>query len=138
MMRFTLALSAIAVVLASGCANSSEQPPDSPEQAVREHIAAAEGGDVAALRRLACGSLAEQLAVRDDEQVRTAFQRYYEPKPDQFGASAPVRDSVSVLGFYTGITDLDISFVTERHGRWQVCEIHKGNGPFGPLPGPFG
>ncbi|WP_228565993.1 hypothetical protein [Nocardia sp. SYP-A9097] len=77
------------------------------------------------------------MAVRSDEQVRTAFNRFYEPKPDKFSASAPTGDSVSVLGFYTGVTDLDIAFDTEQHGRWQVCEVRKGNGVFGPRPGPF-
>ncbi|WP_309234352.1 hypothetical protein [Nocardia sp. XZ_19_385] len=104
---------------------------------MRDHIEAAAAGDVATLRRLACGSLAEQMAVRSDEQVRTAFDRFYEPKPDKFTASAAAGDSVSVLGFYTGITDLEIAFVTEQHGGWQVCEVRRGNGVFGPLPGPF-
>jgi hypothetical protein len=65
---------------------------DAAERAVQGHIASAKAGDVAALRRGACGQLA---------------------------------------------TDLDIVFVVEDHDGWKVCEIRRGNGIFGPLPGPF-
>lgn len=136
-MRVAIVLTIAAAAIVSGCSERPARPPDSPEQAVRDHIAAAETGDVAALRRLSCGSLAEQLSARNDEQVKTAFQRFYEPKPDRFSASAPTGSSVKVVGFYTNVTDLDIAFVTEQHSNWQVCEIRRGNGIFGPLPGPF-
>lgn len=136
-MRVTTVLTFAVIVAASGCSTSPADQPDSPEQAVRDHLEASEQGDVAALRRRACGGLADQISARSDDQIRKAFQRYYDPEPDKFSASAPTGDSVTVLGFYTGITDLDIAFVTEQHDRWQVCEIRKGNGIFGPLPGPF-
>lgn len=35
------------------------------------------------------------------------------------------------------MTDLDIAFFAEDHDGWQVCVINRGNGVFGPLPGPF-
>ncbi|MFE3189460.1 hypothetical protein ACFXHA_10655 [Nocardia sp. NPDC059240] len=135
--RVVTALALAGMTIVSGCSIDSSQAADSPEQAVRDHIKAADAGDVVALRRLACGGLAEQMTVRSDEQVRTAFDGFYKPTPDKFSASAPAGDSVRVLGFYTGLTDLDIAFVTEQHGRWQVCGVARGNGGFGPLPGPF-
>lgn len=136
-MRVAIVLAIAALAMASGCSKSVVQPPDSPERAVRDHIEAAESGDVAELRRLACGGLAEKMAVRTDEQVRAAFETYYEPKPDDFAADTRTASAVTVLGFYTGITDMDIAFVTEQHGHWQVCEVRSGNGIFGPLPSPF-
>ncbi|MEV6072198.1 hypothetical protein AB0L82_37135 [Nocardia sp. NPDC052001] len=137
-MRVAMALTATAIALTTGCSNPPEPPPDTPEQAVRDHIEAAESNDIDTLRQLACGGLADQLATRDDEQIQTAFQHYYDPKPDEFSALDLAKDPVQVLGFYTGISDLFISFDTEYHGRWQVCAIYLSNGPFGALPDPFG
>lgn len=106
----------------------------SPEQAVRTHIAAAQAGDVAALRRGACGPLADAMQTRSDAEVRDEFRRTYNPAPDHFTTSA---DQHTVTGYYTGISDLEISFITADHDGWKVCEIRRGNVVFGRLPGPF-
>ncbi|WP_235263979.1 hypothetical protein, partial [Nocardia seriolae] len=115
--RVVTALGLAAMAIVSGCSIDSSHSADSPEQAVRDHMKAADAGDVTALRRLACGGLAEQMTVRSDEQVRAAFDGFYKPKPDKFSTSAPAGDSVRVLGFYTGL-------VLQRHscsGEWVAA-----------------
>ncbi|MGV9413654.1 hypothetical protein ACWDOP_27450 [Nocardia sp. NPDC003693] len=133
-MRVAVVLAVAVIAATSGC---SDYPADSAEEAVRSHIEAADRGDVTALRELACGDLAQAMASRTDEQVRAAFADYYDPAPDWF-SDEQRGDRVWVSGYYSGISHLEIAFVTERHGDWQVCEVRRGNGPYGALPGPFG
>ncbi|UGT42805.1 hypothetical protein LTV02_05215 [Nocardia yamanashiensis] len=134
-MRVAIGLVVVtSVALASGCSRYT------PKDAVRQHIEAAAAGNVSYLREHTCGDLAKQLATHTDDEVRAAFVHYYEPKPDRFNDHDATESPVMVEGYYTGVTDLDIAFVTEDngHGYWKVCEVRKGNGIFGTLPGPFG
>lgn len=109
-----------------------------PEQAVQRHIAAAKAGDVAALRSGSCGVLAEAIGAHSDDEVRTEFVDMYDNGPDTLSSAADSdAEKRVVTGNYTNITDLQIAFTVEDHGGWKVCEIRRGNGPFGALPGPF-
>ncbi|AKS36033.1 hypothetical protein [Mycolicibacterium goodii] len=122
------------------CSSGTPQPelPESPERAVHRHIAAAKTGDVATLRSGACGRLASVIGPRTDDEIREEFIALYEVGPDvlsvESAAEGPQR---IVTGYYSEVADLDISFVVEDHDGWKVCEIRRGNGVFGPLPGPF-
>jgi hypothetical protein len=135
----------IAVVLAGvvvGCGRAGSEPSeDAPELAVHRHIAAAKAGDVAALRAGACGALAAAMARHSDDEVRREFIDAYDVGPDRVaarpaGSDDPARRQ-TVTGYYHGVADLEIAFVVENHDGWKVCEIRRGNGIFGPLPGPF-
>lgn len=132
-MRVAIGLLTVAVAAVSSCTILSA------EDAVRDHIAAAGAGNVPVLRSLACGTLADQLATHTDDEIRTAFATYYQPKPDRFRTSDSGGSAATVTGYYSGITDLGIAFAAEKKGgQWRVCEVRKGNGVFGALPGPFG
>ena len=124
----------------SACASPEPQPemPESPERAVHRHIAAAKTGDVETLRSGACGRLANVIQPRSDSEIRDEFIALYEVGPDVLSvdseATGPQR---IVTGYYSEVADLDISFIVEDHGGWKICEIRRGNGVFGQLPGPF-
>jgi hypothetical protein len=112
--------------------------PESPERAVHRHIAAAKTGDVTTLRSGACGRLASAMQPRSDTEVREEFIDLYTVGPDVLSVDSEAQgDQRIVTGYYSDVTDLDITFIVEDHGGWKVCEIRRGNGVFGPLPGPF-
>ena len=131
---------ALAMVGRPGPADASPDK-DPAEQAVHRHITAAKAGDVATLRSGACGALAAAMATRSDADVRHEFVNLYDLGPDVLSVRPqPSGDTVrrqTVAGFYLHVTDMDIAFTVEDHDGWKVCEIRRGNGMFGPLPGPF-
>jgi hypothetical protein len=111
---------------------------ESPEHAVQRHINAAKSGDVAALRSGSCGELATAMGTHSDDEVRDEFAKLYDAGPDALSVqSKDAGDHRTVVGIYTDATDLEISFDVENHDGWRVCEIRRGNGPFGRLPAPF-
>lgn len=135
----TIALLTVIFVNGSyGISHAAPGPPyGTPEDSVHAHIAAAKAGDVAALRANACGKLATAIAAHNDDEVRQEFIDAYRSGPTEIKASpATTPGRVSVSGFYAP-TDLDIAFSTEVSDGWKVCEIRRGNGIFGALPGPF-
>lgn len=123
------------VLVACGPSGSSE---DSPEHAVQRHIAAAKAGDVSALRSGTCGALAAMMQPRSDVEIRQEFANLYQAGPDVLSVD-PESPGVkrTVTGHYTNATDLEISFTVEDRDGWKICEIRRGNGIFGQLPGPF-
>ncbi|WP_158166399.1 hypothetical protein [Mycolicibacterium smegmatis] len=122
------------------CTSPQRQPEmqESPERAVHRHIAAAKTGDVATLRSGACGRLASVIQPRSDAEIRDEFIALYEVGPDVLSVDSEEEGPQRIVtGYYSEVADLDISFIVEDHGGWKVCEIRRGNGVFGPLPGPF-
>lgn len=122
------------------CTSPERQPEmqESPERAVHRHIAAAKTGDVATLRSGACGRLASVIRPRPDAEIRDEFIALYEVGPDVLSVDSEEDGPQRIVtGYYSEVADLDISFIVEDHGGWKVCEIRRGNGVFGPLPGPF-
>ena len=138
--RPVAALLAAALLAGAGCTGGPRTDPGAattPQDAVLRHLAAAADGDVAALRRDACGPLADALGQHSDAEVRDEFASLYQPAPDRFATTDNGDGTQLVAGYYTGIADLDIAFTAEDHHGWKVCDVRRGNGPFGPLPGPF-
>lgn len=129
-------LSWIAALLIIGCSPDTVAQ-DSPEQAVNRHIAAATAGDIAALRSGACGVLAAAMGKHSDPEVREEFSGAYDTGPDKLTADGAGPQRQMVTGYYAHVTDLEIAFVAENHDGWKVCEIRRGNGRLGRLPGPF-
>lgn len=126
--------------VAPACTSPEQQleAPESPERAVHRHIAAAKTGDVATLRSGACGRLANVIQPRSDAEIRDEFIALYEVGPDVLSIDSEAKGPQRIVtGYYSEVADLDISFIVEDHGGWKVCEIRRGNGVFGPLPGPF-
>jgi hypothetical protein len=130
-----------AIVMTAGCSRVDPGPYENAEQAVRAHIGAARRGDVAVLRRDACGPLAAAMSRHSDAAVQQEFLHAYDGGPDDVRTtSAHPDDAVgrqTVVGYYTHVRDLQITFLTEDHRGWQVCEIQRRNSVFGRLPDPF-
>ena len=138
-----LCASAIVAVTIAGCGRAgADDYEDAAQRAVRSHIASAKAGDVSALRGGACGPLATAMSRHSDDGVRSEFVGAYAAGPDRLAADSRSSDDPArrqtVTGFYEHAADLEILFVVEDHDGWKICEIRKGNGIFGPLPGPFG
>lgn len=131
-----LALAGVLVTAIGGCGPVEEL---TPELAVLNHISRAKSGDAGGLRHWACGDLAAAMERHTDDEVREEFIDAYDNGPDRVALSTGRYDPNRpvVVGFYDKVTDLDIAFTTEDHNGWKVCEIRRGNGMFGPLPGPF-
>lgn len=124
--------------LMAACSDGGNSAPASPEHAVHLHIAAAKNGDVATLRSGACGQLASAIEPRTDDEVRAHFLEAYSAGPDVLSVEPDGQGNRRIVtGYYSDATDLDIAFTVEDRDGWKVCEIRKGNGVFGPLPGPF-
>lgn len=130
----------MAAVVSACSSEATQQPgsPESPERAVHRHIAAAKTGDVETLRSVACGRLASVIQPRSDTEIRDEFIALYEVGPDVLSIDSEAQGPQRIVtGYYSEVADLDISFIVEDHNGWKVCEIRRGNGVFGPLPGPF-
>lgn len=69
--------------------------------------------------------------------MRDAFDGLYDHGPDKLKTTSSDAANATVIGIYTQVTDLGISFSAEDHDGWKVCDVRRDNGPFGPLPGPF-
>ncbi|MFN3006804.1 hypothetical protein [Mycolicibacterium wolinskyi] len=124
--------------LTAACTDGANTAAASPEHAVHRHIAAAKTGDVATLRSGACGALATAMEPRTDDEVRAHFLEAYSAGPDLLSVEPDGAGNRRIVtGYYSDVTDLDIAFTVENLDGWKVCEIRRGNGRFGPLPGPF-
>lgn len=140
MRRVGILVAALAIVAAAGVTVWRASGDSGPVEAARSHIEAAKAGDVDALRRGACGDLASAMEQHTDDEVRDEFIDAYTNGPDDLVLSDSAQSDAAqqtVAGIYTRVTDLDIAFVVEDHDGWKVCTIRRGNGIFGPLPGPF-
>lgn len=141
----SIAVAIVAITCATACGGdgvrsaANGDPENSRVDAVNDHIAAAKAGDVEALRSGACGDLAAAMEQHTDDEVREEFIDAYDNGPDfvepSTGDQAGAEDTI--VGIYEHVTDLNIAFLVEDHDGWKVCAIRRGNGMFGPLPGPF-
>lgn len=136
-----LAVVLVMIAVTAGCSRLDPGPYETAEEAVHAHIAAAKAGDVAVLRRDACGRLAAAMSRHSDAAVRQEFEHAYDAGPDQLRTATELPDDAvdrhTVVGRYSHVTDLQISFVVEDHRGWQICEIRRSNRVFGELPDPF-
>ena len=120
---------------AVGCHESSHGPYLTAEQAVQAHIAAAKAGDIAKLRRLACGRLAAALASHSDAEIHRAFDHAYDAGAQHLHNHPDSATRATVHGHFDGDPGVEFAFATEESGGWRVCAIERHDAAGALLPG---